>query len=142
MTNRPVVLGIARDITDIRRAEEVRDRLLAAIDQVAEGIIIADQDGKIEHVNPAYTELTGFDNEDAMGRYITFPAVKNEAQAQELHQAVRQRMHWTGRLLTHRKDGTRLTQELTLSPVQNEVGASAGFIAIRTRICNGGTSER
>ena len=140
MANRTIVLGIARDITDLRRAKEVRNRLLAVIGQVAEGIIIADQHGRIEHVNPAYTELTGFDNEDAKGRYVSFPAVEEETQAQELRQAVLQQKHWTGRLPTLRKDGTRLIQELTLSPVHNEVGAPAGFIAIRTGICDGETS--
>jgi PAS domain S-box-containing protein len=43
--------------------------LVAAVEQTADGIVIADTDGKIQYVNPAFTAMTGYTSEEAAGQY-------------------------------------------------------------------------
>src|SRR5208337_5459921 len=51
------VEGIFRDITERKRAEEERMRLVTAIEQAAEAIIITDTNWIIDYVNPAFTAM-------------------------------------------------------------------------------------
>jgi PAS domain S-box-containing protein len=45
-----------------------RSDLLAAVEQAAEGVVITDTSGKIQYVNPAFTTLTGYTCEEAVGQ--------------------------------------------------------------------------
>ena len=62
--------GIDRDITELKRAEEELGRLVTAIEQAAEGIIVADADGTIRFVNPAFERMTGYHRSDIVGRVL------------------------------------------------------------------------
>jgi PAS domain-containing protein len=42
--------------------------LAAAIDQAAEAIVITDRDGSILYVNPAFTRMTGYSSQEAIGQ--------------------------------------------------------------------------
>ena len=45
-----------------------RAGLLEAVEQAADGIVITDAGGKIEYVNPAFSALTGYSCEEAVGQ--------------------------------------------------------------------------
>jgi len=63
-----LVLAIARDITERKRAEEERVRLATAIDQVAEIVFITDINGTIQYTNPAFERITGYTQKEAIGK--------------------------------------------------------------------------
>ena len=42
--------------------------LVAAVDQAADAIVITDTSGRIQYVNPAFTALTGFTSDEAVGQ--------------------------------------------------------------------------
>ena len=42
--------------------------LATAIDQVTEGVVITDADGRIEYVNQAFTRMTGYTAEEVIGK--------------------------------------------------------------------------
>ncbi len=56
-----------RDITVHKQAEEERKRLMAAIEQVAESVVITDVKGNIQYVNPAFERVTGYTREEVVG---------------------------------------------------------------------------
>ena len=67
-TGKPIgVVGIARDITERSKAEE-QLRIAAAAFEAQEGIAILGADGRILRVNRAFTEITGYTNEDVVGK--------------------------------------------------------------------------
>jgi len=51
-----------------RRAEVENASLTTAIAQAAEAIVIAGHDGTIQYVNPAFTAMTGYGAEEAIGQ--------------------------------------------------------------------------
>jgi PAS domain S-box-containing protein len=58
--NRNVLQGIFRDITEAKRAEEERSRLVTAVEQAGEMIIVTDTDGIVQYVNPAFETVAGY----------------------------------------------------------------------------------
>ncbi len=63
-----VVLGIARDITDRRRAEETlrvsEERFRHSFDYAAAGICIVGVDEKFQRVNKAFSEMIGYEEDE------------------------------------------------------------------------------
>ena len=61
-------VGMVQDITERKRAEEEHVRLVTAIEQSAEAVLITNTRGAIEYVNPAFTRITGYSREEALGQ--------------------------------------------------------------------------
>jgi PAS domain S-box-containing protein len=59
---------INRDITERKRIHETVLKLSRAVDQTVEAIVITDRNGKIEYVNQAYEDLTGYALEEVIGK--------------------------------------------------------------------------
>ena len=55
------------DITTIRNAQKEIRKLLHAIEQSPNTIVITDTKGIIEYINPHFTELTGYTKEETIG---------------------------------------------------------------------------
>jgi PAS domain S-box-containing protein len=66
--NTEYLLGISEDITDKKKADKERERLLSAIEQTVDLIMIMDTAGIIQYVNPAFTRVTGYTRTEAVRR--------------------------------------------------------------------------
>lgn len=56
-----------RDITDLVETKESLMQLSTAVQQSPSGVIIMDPDGIVEYVNPAFTAITGYTEEEITG---------------------------------------------------------------------------
>jgi len=125
--------SIARDISERKRAEAENLRLVTAVEQAAEGIVITDLQGCIEYVNPGFSRLTGYSREEAVGQNLR--VLKSGQQDsrfyQELWETILAGRIWHGELVNRRKDGTCYTEEMTITPVRDSSGATTSFIAIK-----------
>ncbi|MDX8405710.1 MAG: PAS domain S-box protein, partial [Mariprofundus sp.] len=61
-------IGVIRDITKRKQAENTLRKLSQAIEQAGESIIITDKYGTIEYVNPSFTRITGYTSEEVIGQ--------------------------------------------------------------------------
>jgi PAS domain S-box-containing protein len=121
-----------RDISEHRRIDEERTRLIAAMEQTRESIMIFDRDGIIQYCNAALENLTGYKREELIGKsYMT--TLKSEEEGQfyrGLLDFVRTGAVWQGRFSPTVSDGTRREYETTISPVRDREGAIGSFVSI------------
>ncbi|MCL4266444.1 MAG: PAS domain S-box protein [Anaerolineae bacterium] len=125
--------AIGRDITSRKTAEKQLQLQSSALAAAPTGILIADQDGLIEWINPAYTRLTGYILADIAGQHIG--QVYNEDMAEPLQEAIWQTIQhgeiWQGEFTNQRKDGSFYAEEMTVTPVSDGEGNITHFIAIK-----------
>lgn len=130
------VLGVARDITERKKAEEALRRLSTAIEQSPETVMITDTKGVIQYVNPAFETISGYTREEALGLN---PRILNSGQHEakfysNLWKTITSGEIWNGRFINKRKDGVLYTEEATISPVRDSTGTTTGYVAVKRDI--------
>jgi PAS domain S-box-containing protein len=129
-------LVFVRDITERKRAAAENERLLAAIEQSGETIVITDPEGIIQYVNPAFVQGTGYSRDEAVGQRprIIKSGLHDETFYRGLWQTVAGGKTWKGRFINKRKEGTLYTEEATISPVRDGSGAIVNYVAVKRDI--------
>jgi diguanylate cyclase (GGDEF)-like protein/PAS domain S-box-containing protein len=104
-----------------------------AMESAASGIVVTDKDGNIQWVNPAFTRLTGYSSEEAIGKNprILKSSFHDEAFYKNLWDTIKAKKVWQGEVINRRKDGGLYYEEMTISPVLNEKGEIHQFVAIK-----------
>jgi PAS domain S-box-containing protein len=123
--------GAFQDITAHRQAEAERDRLMLAIEQVAESVVITDAQGTIQYVNPIFESITGYRREEAIGQNprILGSGEHDDAFYREMWDTLTRPETWHGRIINKKKDGTLYTEEATISPVRDASGRTVNYVA-------------
>src|ERR1017187_6882241 len=101
-----------------RTADVERAGLIAAIEQAAESILITDTAGKIQYVNPAFTRMTLYSSQEAVGQdpRVLKSGLQTAAFYQELWATITSGQVWHGELVNRRKDGTFYPEEMSITP--------------------------
>ncbi|NOZ79437.1 MAG: PAS domain S-box protein [Acidobacteria bacterium] len=131
--------AVARELREAearraRRDAEHQLRLVTrALEASANALVLTDRDGTIQWVNPAFTYLTGYEAEEAIGENPRI--LKSEKQPEsfyaELWNTILDGRVWHGELINKRKDKTFYTEEMTITPVTGESGEVTHFIAVK-----------
>jgi len=134
-----LVLAVISDITERKQAEAERLRLSTAIQQSAEAVVIADTEGFIRYVNPAFCAATGYSMEEAVGRRTSLlrSGRHSEAFYAKLWKTILGGQTWRGEFENRRKDGTIITMQASITPVHDPRGGITSYICIQQD-----TSER
>ncbi len=107
--------------------------LATAIAQMGEAIVITDRSANIEYVNPAFTRMTGYRADEAIG--CNARMLKSDRQDprhyDELWQTILAGHVWEGDLVNRRKDGTFYTEHMSITPVHDGQGVISNFVAIK-----------
>ena len=127
--DKPVVLGIARDITERKKAQEERNLLMTAINQASEIIALTDVDSKIKYVNPALERISGFTNKEVKGQSIRlFLKDVDKYIWQEIGKTLREGKIWKGKISLRKKDSSLFEAEVTATPVRDTQGKINHYI--------------
>jgi PAS domain S-box-containing protein len=122
-----------RDISQRKLAEAENARLIRAIEQADESIVITDVDANIVYVNPAFERISGYSREEAIGKNPR--VLKSGRQPAEFYTALWERLSagesWTGRFVNRMKSGRLYSEEATISPVVNRSGEIINYVAVK-----------
>ena len=127
-----------RDITDRKQAQAELTRLAAAVEQTGDSVVITDTDGNIEYVNPTFERTTGYTREEVLGRNprILKSGKTDPATYEDLWQTITRGEVWVGQLINRKKDGTLYSERATISAVQDEMGKTVNFVAVKQDTTN------
>lgn len=125
------IWSIVEDITDRKQSEEML-RLAATAFETHEAIIITDPRGTIVSVNPAFTEITGYESDEAIGQSTKILASGkhdirffNQMWATLIHNE-----RWEGEIINRRKNGELYTEQLTVTAVKDREGNIRNYIGV------------
>jgi PAS domain S-box-containing protein len=138
-----------RAVSHLERAHElgtIRAQLTlrsTALESAANAIVLTDQDGTIEWVNPAFTSLTGYTFEEILGENprLLKSGIQNQAMYDELWRTISGGDVWKGELINRHKNGRLYTEEMTITPVLSTAGTVTHFIAIKEDISDRKAAE-
>jgi diguanylate cyclase (GGDEF)-like protein/PAS domain S-box-containing protein len=108
-------------------------RVMASVfEHSVEGILVTDRNNRIVMVNGAFTRLTGYTAEDALGRdpaFLSTGRTPKEAY-QEMWGSLAERGFWEGELWDRRKSGDLYLKRLSIATVQNHQGRLTHYVGI------------
>jgi diguanylate cyclase (GGDEF)-like protein/PAS domain S-box-containing protein len=118
---------------EAQRATEERLRLFATVfSSATEGMTITDAANRIVAVNPAFTQITGYAEHEALGQT---PALLNSGRHdrdyyRQMWAELQGTGKWRGEIWNRRKDGATYPEWLSITAVRDDAGRATHFIGI------------
>ena len=119
------VIGTVALFRDITAEYEARMRLRQAeiaFSHLAEAVVVTDAEGNIQAVNPAFTQITGYAEEEVRGKNprILSSGRHDRTFYERMWQAIRNRGYWEGEIWNKRKNGEIYPEVLKITAVRDE----------------------
>jgi PAS domain S-box-containing protein len=124
---------VGLDITELMEARQRLDVQNAALNATITAVVITDQNAVIQWVNPAFSQLTGYSAEEAIGQRMSIlsSGVHDQTFYQDLWETVQAGQVWQSQFINKRKDGSLYTEEQIITPVRDENKVIRYFIATK-----------
>jgi len=108
-------------------------RLVTAVENAAEAIIITDLAGNIQYVNPAFESIAGYSRMEIANRHISIldSGKQNQSFFNDMWRTLKQGDIWKGRFINKKKDESLYETEATISPVKNKAGDITNFVSVQ-----------
>jgi len=121
------------DVTEQKATENELQKFRKAIEKAGHGIYITDRSGKIEFINPAFTDITGYTEVEAIGKTpkIMKSDYMPDAHFQALWETILAGDTWNEEIINRRRNGEIYFASQTIAPMRNENGDIESFIAIQ-----------
>ena len=108
--------------------------LARALEHVADIVEISDRECCIQYVNRAFERLTGYGRDEVVGQSFS-TLICNDAHddhfVEDVVRTVLSGDVWTGRMVNRTKDQDRITLEVMISPIRDELGEVTGFVTVK-----------
>ena len=126
------MLGTNIDITERKKTEEALQLAANVFSHAREGIMITNADGAIIDVNEAFTRISGYSRDEALGH--TPSLLKSGLQGEEFYRSLWrdliERGHWVGEIWNRRKNGEGYAEMLSISAVRDNQGQVQQYLAL------------
>lgn len=126
------LLLLAENIGEKRKAEAELRLAASVYTNTVEGIVVTDKDGIILSVNPAFTDITGYLPEEAIGRSprILKSDHHDDAFYAGMWRALKENGIWQGELWNRRKNGEAFLEWQSITAIPDEQGKPMRYVAI------------
>ncbi|MFP4040701.1 MAG: ATP-binding protein [Desulfosudaceae bacterium] len=121
------------NITPLKKAEKDLARLVTAIEQAREEIVVIDLDGRVEYANTAFTTNNNFDRQDIPGlEFFNHERhLYDKTHYEDIWNALDQGLAWTGRFSRPTpSNGFTREIEATISPVRGDSGKTICYVSV------------
>lgn len=123
---------ILYDISERKKAEERLKMAGRVFNQAHEGIVITDAAGIIVDANPAFSEITGYSREEALGQNTSFLRSGKHSRVfyQEMWHTLRKNGLWQGEIWNRKKNGELYAELLTISALVDERADTINYLGL------------
>ncbi|MGE5492494.1 MAG: EAL domain-containing protein, partial [Actinomycetota bacterium] len=137
-------LAVKEDITERRQADQQRRLALRVFQSSHDGILITNPEGIIIDVNRAFTELTGYSRDEAVGSSSRLLNSGHHDQEffRRLFETVAEQDYWQGEIWNRTKAGAVSVVLMTVSAVRNAAGELTHYVGVFTDITQKKESEQ
>ena len=120
------------DITSKIVDKENLKMLSNAVEQTADSVVITNDQGIIQYVNPAFTETTGFSADEALGRTprILKSDKQDEAFYKKLWKTILNENSYKGTVINRKKNGELYWSQQTITPMKDKAGKITNFVSV------------
>jgi diguanylate cyclase (GGDEF)-like protein/PAS domain S-box-containing protein len=123
---------VLRDITERKAAEEQLRLAASVFTHAREGIVITETDGTIINVNSAFTQITGYERDEVIGKNPR--VLKSDHHDtnfyQQMWNSLVEQGYWIGEIWNRRKDGECYAEMLTISAVRDARGVTQNYVGL------------
>ncbi len=121
-----------RDITERKMAQSNLELAANVFNHSREAIMVVDAGGAIVDFNNAFTRITGYSREEAIGQNPRFLSSGKQDAAfyAAMWSTLTEQGHWSGELWNRRKDGNVFAELLTISSVRDAQGKTHQYVAM------------
>lgn len=125
-------VAVVEDVTEKKRLEDHMRLAATVFEATGEGLFVTDDKRRIIHVNPAFTELTGYSAEEVLGRTPKFLASGRHPPEfyDHIFKALTETGKWQGEIWNRRKTGEMFAEWLNISVVRNDRGEISNYVAV------------
>jgi len=111
-------------------------KVITAVEQSANAVIMTDAAGNIEYVNPAFTEATGYQRHEVIGKNPRFlkSGVQDERVYEQLWKTITSGKRWRGEFCNRAKDGHLFWELCSIAPIRDDEGRIVNYVAIKEEI--------
>lgn len=126
------IVCIYSDISTQKYIQKRLRLLFAAVEQSPSEVAITDKEGNLEYVNPKFTELTGYKNEEVIGQNprILKSGMQDPEVYKDLWERITKGKEWTGSFSNKKKDGELYWEYAKIAPVKDEQGNITHYIKV------------
>ncbi|MEI6126535.1 MAG: ATP-binding protein, partial [Pseudomonadota bacterium] len=128
------IVCIAQDILELKRAEDEREKLAAAIEQARETVMIMGPDGAIQYVNQAIEKITGKTRQELIGHKIylivRYSEERYRDQFRQAWESITAGIPWLGTITEIKPDNSSIDLDLAITPVRDAQGAVSSIVSI------------
>jgi PAS domain S-box-containing protein len=126
------VMMSIKDVTEERAVLNELKRLSNAVEQTADAVFITDRTGVIEYVNPAFEVVTGYPRTEVLGKT---PRIMKSGEMppvyyEKLWNTILNGKAFQGQTINHRRDGSKLIVEQTITPMKDQSGQITHFVSL------------
>lgn len=128
-----ILTAFLYDITRTRKAESELHKFSRIVEQADESILITDRRGVVEYINPAFTRITGYSEEEVIGKTpaLLRSGAQDESFYQQFWATISSGKSWRGSVVDRCKDGSYFPALLSVSPIHDELSEISHYVGIQ-----------
>ncbi|MBN3562435.1 bifunctional diguanylate cyclase/phosphodiesterase [Aliamphritea spongicola] len=125
-------IRVIRDITERKKSHEKLRLAASVFKHTSEGIMIISPQGTLLDTNDAYTLITGYSHNEAIGQNIRdlFWEFHDTGDAQAMYQSLQEHGHWEGELETTHANSSSRTLKLTINAIRDSQKSLRQYVAL------------
>lgn len=121
-----------QDVTEKNHSERKLKQAASIFENTIEGVIVADSNANILSVNPAFSRITGYEEDEVRGKNprILGSGRQDRLFYERMWNALQSHGYWQGEIWNRRKNGEAYAEWLTISAINDAAGKAKNYLAV------------